>query len=294
MVSGVLVALATPLDERGELDRAGLERLLERVVSGGVTGVCPCGSTGEGPRLGRARRLAVAEAVRAAVPRDTPVIPAPSAQTADEAVEELEALAELGADAALLAPPSYYPLGADGVRRHYEAIADRSPLPLLLYNIPIFTKVPLPPAAVGALAAHPRIAGIKDSSRDFEYFTSIVHAAAGEDFALLTGSDTLLLASLVLGGHGAIAASANLAPELGAALYRVADEQRWDDARALQRQLFEVVAACRAGEPPAGWKAALELAGVCSGRLAAPAAGLDDGERERLRERLDALELAPA
>jgi 4-hydroxy-tetrahydrodipicolinate synthase len=292
MVSGVLVALATPLDERGELDRAGLERLLERVLAGGVSGICPCGSTGEGPRLGRARRLAVAVAVRSAGPPGLPVIPAPAAQTAEEAVEELEALAERGADAALLAPPAYYPLGDAGVRRFYEAVADRSPLPLLIYNIPAFTGVPVAPTVVGALAAHPRIAGIKDSSRDAEYFTAVCHATAdAAGFARLTGSDTLLLASVVVGADGTIAASANLVPQLGCALHRAAVEQRWDDARELQRRLFAVVSACRVGEPPAGWKAALDLAGVCSGRLAAPGSALDGAARERLRERLAALDL---
>jgi 4-hydroxy-tetrahydrodipicolinate synthase len=206
---GVLVALATPLDEREELDRAGLERLLGRALAGGVSGICPTGSTGEGPRLGRGRRLAVARAVREAVPAGTPVIPAPVAHTADEAVDELAGLADAGADAALLAPPAYFPLSDDGVRRWYESVADRSPLPLVLYNIPPFTKVSIPPAVVGELAAHPGIVGIKDSSRDFEYFTAVCHATAAADgFARLTGSDTMLLASSASGGHGAIRSGA--------------------------------------------------------------------------------------
>ena len=292
MVTGVLVALATPLDEQGSLDRDGLERLLERVLAGGVAGVCPTGSTGEGPRLARADRLAVADAVRARVPAGTPVIAAPSALTAADAVEEIEALAAVGVDGVLLTAPSYYPLADDGVRRYYETVAERSPLPLFIYNIPAFTGIVVAPAVVGALAAHPRIAGIKDSSRDFEYFTAVCHATDGTDgFARLTGSDTMLLASAVVGGHGAIAASANLVPELGVAVHRAAGAGEWDEARAAQRRLFEVVQACRTGEPPAGWKAALELAGVCSGRLAAPAAGLDEAGRAALRERLATLGL---
>jgi dihydrodipicolinate synthase/N-acetylneuraminate lyase len=285
---GMMVALATPLDERGEVDVAGLERILDRAVAAGVTGICPTGSTGEGARLGRRRRLAVLEAVRARVPDTVHVVPAPAPQTADDAVEEISAFAAAGADAALIPPPAYYPLGADGVTRWFETVADRAELPIVLYNIPVFTKIAIPAAAVVRLAGHPNVAGVKDSSRDQEGFASMVHAAAGQDFALLTGTDTLLVASLVMGGHGAIAASANFAPQLGVAICRAVAEGDLERANGFQRRLHDLVLACRRGEPPAGWKAALELAGLCSGRLAEPATGLDDAERAQLGEALRA------
>jgi len=285
MVSGMLVALVTPLDAAGELDAAGMERILDRALAAGVSGVCPVGSTGEGPRLGRARRLAVVEAVVRRVPAGVPVIPAPAVQTLDEGAAELEELAELGAAAALVAPPAYYPLSDADVLGFYERLADRSPLPLLIYNMPALTKITVAPAVVAALAAHPRIVGIKDSSRDLEYLTEVRYATA-DAFAVLTGSDSMLLASMTLGADGAIAASANLAPELGCALFRHAAAGELEQARAAQRRVFELVSACRAGVFPAGWKAALELAGVCEGHLAAPATGLGDEPRARLRARL--------
>jgi 4-hydroxy-tetrahydrodipicolinate synthase len=287
-LGGMMVALATPLDERGDVDVDGLERILDRVVAAGVTGVCPTGSTGEGARLGRERRLAVLEAVRARVPDTVHVIPAPAPQTADDAVEEVAAFAAAGADAALVPPPAYYPLGADGVARWFETVADRAEVPVVLYNIPIFTKVAIPPAVVGRLAAHPNVAGIKDSSRDQEGFVSMVYAAAGQEFALLTGTDTLLVASLVMGANGAIAASANVAPQLGAWVHRAVAEGDLEAANGLQRRLHDLVVSCRRGEFPAGWKAALELLGLCSSRLAAPATGLDDAERAQLGEELRA------
>jgi dihydrodipicolinate synthase/N-acetylneuraminate lyase len=288
MVKGMNVALVTPLDERGALDERGLERILGRALAAGVSGVCPVGSTGEGPRLGRERRLQVVDAVVRRVGDRVPVIPAPAVETLDGGAAELEELAARGASAALVAPPAYYPLSDADVLRFYERLGDRSPLPLLLYNMPALTKITLAPGVVGTLARHPRVVGIKDSSRDFEYMTAVRYATDG-GFAVLTGSDSMLLASMVLGADGAITASANLAPELGCALYRHAAAGEMEAARTAQRQLFELVRACRVGEFPAGWKAALELAGLCEGHLAAPAGPLAGEPRERLRVRLTEL-----
>jgi 4-hydroxy-tetrahydrodipicolinate synthase len=285
---GMMVALVTPLDESGGLDVAGLERVLERVLAAGVTGVCPTGSTGEGARLSREARVAVAGAVRERVPAEVKVIPAPAPQTVRDAVEEIAAFADAGADASLVPPPSYYPLGDAGVERYFETIADVAAVPIVLYNIPAFTKVPISPAVVGRLAAHPGIAGLKDSSRDQETFSGMVYAASGQDFALLTGTDTLLVASLAIGAAGSIAASANLVPEMGCGIVAAVEAGDLDRAQELQQRLYDVVLACRAGEPPAGWKAALELAGLCSARLAAPASGLDAAATERIRAALSA------
>jgi dihydrodipicolinate synthase/N-acetylneuraminate lyase len=116
----------------------------------------------------------------------------------------------------------------------------------------------------------------------------MVYAASGRDFALLTGTDTLLVASLAIGAAGSIAASANLVPEMGCGIVAAVEAGDLDRAQELQQRLYDVVLACRAGEPPAGWKAALELAGLCSARLAAPASGLDAAATERIRAALSA------
>src|SRR5699024_7424986 len=106
--------------------------------------------------------------------------------------------------------------------------------------------------------------GIKDSSRDMEYLQAVVYATAGADFAVLTGSDTMLLASLQLGAVGTIAASANLVPEIGRAVYDAVRRGDLAAAATAQERLFTIVQACRVGLPPAGWKAALAWAGVCA------------------------------
>ncbi len=289
--TGIMCALVTPTDESGQLDSEGLERLLERVVEGGVRAVCPTGSTGEGARLSREQRRQVVQQVRLRVPSEIGVIPAPDAQNAADALAELADFADLGADAALLRPPVYYPMTDEEVLRYYEAVAERTDIPLLLYNIPVLTKVKIAPAVARKLAQHPKIIGLKDSSHDLEYFQAVLYAIANSDFHLLTGSDTLLLASLLLGGSGAIAASANLVPELGCALFDAATQEDWAKARALQKRLYEVISACRTGGFGVGWKAALELAGVCTGYPVPPALPLGREARAELAQRLRALDV---
>jgi 4-hydroxy-tetrahydrodipicolinate synthase len=150
--------------------------------------------------------------------------------------------------------------------------------------------VGIPAQAAGELARHENIIGIKDSSRDLEYAQAVLGACAGvPDFAVLTGSDTLLLATVVIGGRGAIAGSANLVPELGVALYEATTAGDWPRARDLQWRLFEVVSAARAAGFPYGWKAALELAGVCAAYPAPPASPGRGEELAALRKRLDEL-----
>ena len=290
--SGAMVALLTPLDADGRLDEHGLERLVERVVAAGIDGISPNGSTGEGARLGRQRRIAVATRVRKLAPDGMPVVSGVPLTTLDEGRAELDDLAELGATAALVAPPSYYPLPDESVLRMYEALAGDAPLPLLLYNIPIFTKVRLAPGVVARLATHPAIAGIKDSSRDMEYQQELIAATADAEFAVLTGADSLLVASLAVGVAGSITAGANLVPELPVGIQRAFHAGDFRTATELQRRLARIVAACNAGEPPAGWKAALSVAGVCGPDLAAPAAALPATLRATLEIRLAAEAIA--
>lgn len=289
-MGGIHVALATPVDESGNVDRTGMHRLLDRVRAGGVSTVCPTGSTGEGPRLTREQRQTVLATVRDHAGDGLRVVPAPSGQSPHEVLTELDGFASLGAAAALVPTPSYYPMDVAEIRRYYELLAEASPLPVMLYNIPMMTGVSLPPGLVAELALHPKVIGIKDSSRDFEYFQALVAASEGaDDFAVLTGTDTMLCASLLVGGHGAIAASVNVAPRLSIGIAAAVRDDDWSRALALQRQVQDLVDVCRTGSPPAGWKGALEHVGVCSRRLVRPGSGLDDEEFARLSARLTAL-----
>ncbi len=285
-LGGVLAALATPLDAEGRLDDKGLQRLVQHVVAEGVSGLSPTGSTGEGSRLSRDLRVEVVARTRAITPAAIPVIAgAPLGNVAD-GLRELHALADAGADAALVSSQVSYPLSDDDVSRFYETLAEQTPLPLVLYNIPAYTGVRIAPDLVERLAPHPNVIGIKDSSRDLEYQHAVILAASGAQFSVLTGTDTLLLASLALGAHGMIAASVNLVPSLSVSIYRAFTSGDLETARRDQAKLARIVVACRRGPAPAGWKAALAIAGICEDHMAAPASPLSEALRADLARAL--------
>jgi 4-hydroxy-tetrahydrodipicolinate synthase len=284
---GVVPALASPLLEDGTVDEPGVRRLVERVIAGGVHGLLPLGSTGEVASLDeRTRRSLLAIVVDAAAAR-VPVICGVAQTNLEDAISEVSAAAEAGAVAALVAPPFYYPTNQVTVLAFYRRLAASSQLPVMIYNIPQFTKVVSEPSTVALLAREGAIVGIKDSSRDFEYFERLCVATRDlPDFRLFTGSDSMLLASLAMGGTGTICAAANVAPRWVVDAFEAFERGDWDSARRLQDRLVEFGVAIQSGVFPTAFKAALHLQGVCEPWPATPLAPLDERAGARLREQL--------
>src|SRR5262249_8471569 len=138
-----------------------------------------------------------------------------------EVIAGLRTTAGSGAKGALVPPPYYYRLDTAGIVGYFEQIAEVSPVPIILYNIPSMTKLQISPEAVARLSEHPNIMGLKDSGGDFGYFSTLARIVAGNDgFTLYTGSDAMLASSLFVGGHGLIGGAVNLVPDVLAALYR--------------------------------------------------------------------------
>jgi dihydrodipicolinate synthase/N-acetylneuraminate lyase len=293
VLDGVIVALLTPVDREGRVDHGALSRLVERLTSRGVTGVSPLGSTGEGYSLGLEQRLAVVDTVARSVPPGMPVIPGVFAHNHEQAAAEIAAYADHGGTAVLVAPPGYYPLHAAEQEAYFSRLADAAALPLVLYNIPVFTKVQIAPAAAAALAAHPRVAGLKDSGRDLGYAAALLDAVtaagAAADFSVLTGTDSLLVPYMLAGARGTICANANVVPELVLAVYDAVRAGRLDEALRLEARLRAVQAAFGSGAPPAAYKAAVAADGVGEPWLVPPRLPLTEAETARLLERLTAL-----
>ena len=291
-LSGVLVAMVSPLKEDGSPDEAAVERLVEHVLSGGVHGLLPLGSTGEASSLDEpARRKILARLINATA-RRVPVISGVAQTNISAARAEVEAAASLGADAALVVPPFYYPAEQTAVLEFYRRLSQQSPLPIFLYNIPQFTKVVAEPATVATLAREGAIVGIKDSSRDFEYFEGVCIATRElPKFRVFTGSDTMLLASLTLGGAGTICSAGNVAPHWVVRIYEEFQRGDMESARAAQDTLYKLVTALRTGTFPGAIKAALHIQGVCEPWLAPPAQKLDDRRTAQLRELLESWDL---
>ena len=296
-LEGVIVALLTPVDREGKVDHGALRQLVERLISRGVTGVSPLGSTGEGYSLGLEQRLAVVDTVAGSVPAGMPVIPGVFAHNHEQAVAETAAYADRGATAVLTAPPSYYPLRAAEQEAYFSRLADAAAVPLVLYNIPVYTKIQIAPAAVAALASHPKVAGLKDSGKDLGYgaglLDAVAAAGAAADFSVLTGTDSMLVSYMLAGARGTICADANVVPELVLAVYDAVREGKLDDALRGEARLRAVQAAFKTGTPPAGYKAALAAAGVGQPWLVPPRLPLTEAETAELLDRLTALDALP-
>jgi dihydrodipicolinate synthase/N-acetylneuraminate lyase len=292
-LEGVIVALLTPVDREGKVDHGALRQLVERVTSRGVAGVSPLGSTGEGYSLGLDQRLAVVDTVAGSVPAGMPVIPGVFAHNHQQAVAEIAAYADHGGTAVLAAPPCYYPLRAAEQEAYFARLADTAALPLVMYNIPAYTKVQIAPAVAAALAAHPRVAGLKDSGRDFGYAAGLLDAVqaagAAAEFSVLTGTDSMLVSYMLAGARGTICASANVVPEVVLAVYEAVRAGKLDEALRLETTLRQVQAAFGIGAPPAAVKAAVALSGVGEPWLVPPRLPLTDAETAQLAERLTAL-----
>lgn len=286
-LTGVLVALVTPLQQDGSVDEPAVGRLIEHVLAGGVRGVLALGSTGESASLDEPARRAMLSATVKAADGRAAVFAGIAQSHIAAAKREIKAAAQLGADCALVVPPFYYPIDQTTVIAFYNELAEKSPLPIFLYNIPQFTKVVAEPATVAQLARDGVIRGIKDSSRDFEYFEGVCIATRDlPRFRVFTGSDTMLLASLAVGGAGTICGAANVAPQWVVRIFD--DYQRGDlaTARTHQDELYRLVMSLRGGVFPGAIKAALAALGVCEPWLAPPAQKLDDRLTAQLRERL--------
>ena len=286
---GVYAAMATPLTQDGEIDAAGVKNVVDYLFDNGVTGLSILGSTGEGPALTNAQRQDALEATIEATAGRGAVFTGAASSVVSEVIASLKLTAGTEAQGALVPPPYYYRLATAGIIGYFERIAEASPVPIILYNIPVMTKLQIPPDAVARLSEHPNIMGLKDSGGDFGYFATLARIVAGNDgFTLYTGSDELLASSLQVGGHGLIGGAVNLVPDVLAAIYRAFQEGDVARSVTLEAEVARANAAVRVGTFPAQIKAQYALKGLCERYTAAPVPPLTDAEMEQLRRQMTA------
>lgn len=270
-LSGVLGPVVTPFDAGEALDLPALAFNLRAHLQAGLDGVLICGSTGEAPLLDDDERRRLTEAARAVVPEDRWLLVGTGAESTRQCVERCRAAAAGGADAVLVVSPHYYAnaMTPEVLEAHFRRVADASPVPVLLYNIPKYAHFRLDPELVARLATHPNIVGMKDSSGDMPGLAQYA-AVQREDFTLLTGHAGTFATALRLGARGGILAVALFAPELSLEVWRAHREGRAADADDAQRRLgplgAEIVA--RMGVP--GVKAAMGLVGLRPGHVRQP------------------------
>jgi 4-hydroxy-tetrahydrodipicolinate synthase len=285
---GIIPPVVTPLAGPDSLDLPGLERLLARIVESGCSGVFVLGSTGEAQALSYRLRMEMVRETCRIVAGRLPVLAGVTDTSVFEAVDFGRAAMEAGAAAVVTATPYYFRLAQSDLLRHIRILARDIGAPLFLYNMPGLTKLSYEPETVAAAADIPGVIGFKDSSADLIYFQRVLRLVGHKsEFTVLVGPEELLPQAVQLGAHGGISGGANLNPKLYVDLYNAAVEHRWEDARALQRQVIELSERVyRVGNSETsyirGQKGALELAGICSGLPAPPLLPLDERERSAI------------
>jgi 4-hydroxy-2-oxoglutarate aldolase len=282
-LQGIVPPLVTPFEADGSLDTRAFEASFEAYEAAGVSGYLVLGSNGEAASLDEPEKLELVRLARRAAGGRLLL-----AGTGLESTRGTIALtcraADLGADAALLLTPAYYKarMSEEVLRRHFETVADASPIPVLAYSAPAFTGLAWPPGLGAALAAHPRIVGMKDSSGDLGLMGRTL-SEVPPSFAVACGSAPVIYPALCLGAAAGIVAVACCAPRQVVALYRAFRSGDHTRALTLQRALSPLASAVTAGHGVPGLKAAMQLAGLRGGEPRAPLQPLPAAEREQLR-----------
>ncbi len=295
-LAGVYPPVPTFFAADESLDLATLREHLGRLREKGIANIVALGSNGEAMHLEPDERRAVIETVRAEMGPDAQVLAGAGTNSTRGTIALCKLAYEAGADVALVLPPHHYRSQMTGhaLRAHYLAVADASPLPVLIYNMPANSAgIDLDAETVITLSAHPNILGVKDSSGAVAKLAEIA-AGAREGFAVLAGSAGFLLPAMVVGATGAIAALANVAPREALRLYELIRDGQLDEARTLQARLIPVNTAVTSGWGVAGLKAALQFVAHYGGEPRRPLAPLGDAERLRLRSILAQADLLSA
>jgi 4-hydroxy-tetrahydrodipicolinate synthase len=293
MFKGSIVALVTPFTDRGDIDYAALDGLVDFHLQQGTDGLVVAGTTGESAALSRPEWRDLVAAVIRRVNGAIPVLAGTGSAATSTAVEQTRQAGELGADGALVVTPYYNRPMQAGLVAHFTAVADASAIPVVLYNVPSRTAVDLLPATVEALARHPRIVGIKEAKRESGRVEDLL-ARCGPGFSVLSGDDPSCLAAMQVGASGVVSVAANVAPALMHELFALAAEQDEQAARRLDERLqplFEVLAV-ETNPIPVKW--ALFEMGRVGPQIRLPLTPLEEAHRGPLRQCLETLGLIPA
>lgn len=288
MIRGSIVAIVTPMAEDGSVDFPALRRLVEWHIAEGTDGIVAVGTTGESATLDVEEHIAVINCVVETAAKRVPVIAGTGANSTAEAIELTAEGKNAGADACLLVTPYYNKPPQEGLYRHYKAIAEAVDVPVILYNVPGRTGCDMLPATVQRLAAIGNIVGLKEAKGELSRVRELLDLKLGERFTLLSGDDATACESILLGFHGDISVTANVAPRqmhqmCAAALAgdRAAAEGHDTKLRPLHKNLFV--------EPnpiPAKW--ALQAMKRIGGGIRLPLVPLDPSHQATVREALQA------
>jgi 4-hydroxy-2-oxoglutarate aldolase len=271
-LEGVLGPVVTPFDANEGLDIDAFTYNIRAHLEAGLSGAVVCGSTGEAALLDEHERQTLVEAARRVVPSDRWLIVGTGAESTKQCIERCRTASQAGADAVLVVAPHYYgssAMTASALEGHYHRVAEGSPIPVLLYNIPKYMHFRLEPELIARLADHPNIVGMKDSSGDMSYLERCI-PAQDDQFTVLTGNGATWATALRLGARGGILAVALFAPELSLEVWQAHQDGKQEEGSDAQRRLTPLAQEIVGRMGVAGVKAAMDRIGLRGGHVRGP------------------------
>lgn len=291
MFSGLMPAMVTPFDERGEVDPRATEAVVERLIGAGVDGISALGSTGEFSHLDADERRRFAEDLVEIVAGRTPLIIGAGATGTREAVALARHAESIGADGVLVVSPFYWKVGEEALFRHFAAVAEAVGIPVLIYNLPVLTGIDLSSSLVTRIAREcPNAVGLKDTVTEYSHSVKVLREVkpVRPDFAVLAGFEDQILPTMLSGGDGSICGLANVAPELFVNLVQAARSGDVETAAELHRRVLSLMEIVNFSDTPLGAiKLTMNTLGIpISPTVRGPALPAPDDAREGIEAAL--------
>lgn len=289
---GVFTPIVTSFDDHGNVAHDKMASNLERWNQTGLRGYVVLGSNGEWVFLNEQERLEVLRTARQAIPRHKLMIAGTASESTLNTIVMTEQAADIGADAAIIVNPSYYKsqMTTPVLANHYRTVADKSPIPIMIYNLPPATGMDLAADLLVELSQHPNIVAVKDTGGNMPKMADTVRRA-DPAFQVLAGSASFFYPSLAFGVAGGILALGNIAPDESVALYRLFNERELDRGRELHLRMLPVNMAVTSRFGVSGLKAAMDMLGYYGGPPRLPLVPLDEPRRRELENILHQAEL---
>jgi len=288
--TGVGTALVTPFTRGGDLDEAAVRRLGRRQLDAGVHFLVPCGTTGENPTLSHAERLRIVELLVDEANGKAPVLAGAGGYNTKEVIHLAREMEKAGAQGLLSVTPYYNKPTPDGLYAHYRAIADSTPLPIVVYNVPGRTGVNVDPATLARIAEIPNVVGVKEASGNVTQMCEICRAVA-PDFIVLSGDDALTLPLMAVGGRGVISVASNEIPVDMVQMVEAAERNDFAAARAVHARILPLLLVNFVEANPVPVKAAMAAMGLIDETYRLPMVAPRPESREKILRVLKELKL---
>ena len=289
MLKGVFTAIVTPFNDDGSLSEGCLKKLIDFSIDNGVSGIVPCGTTGESPTLSHDEHDRVIELTVSYVNGRVPVIAGTGSNSTSEAIRLTQHAESVGVTACLIVNPYYNKPTQEGLYRHFKAVADSVKIPIVVYNIKGRTGVNVETATLMRLIKDcSNITAVKEASGDINQMKEVI-AQRPEGFSVLSGDDGITLELIKAGGNGVISVASNIVPDKMAAMVKAALEGNFEDAEVINKELGPLFEVEFIETNPIPMKCALAMKGMCKETYRLPMCELRPENKEKLREVLSGM-----